>query len=278
MPGKRGAGRLGGRGGGGRVGSLEEDRRQPAGGGGGGGGSGAARAGCAARLKRRRTWEMQAAQPRGTAGGGGCADPGEGLRAPRPARAAAGGSRRPLSGPRGREEGARGWSPRPAASPRPLPSALRQPSPPVFRLPLSLRPQCPEAGRAPPLPLRRSARPLAGCRGSRRGPRRRRGLPTRGRPWLGSGAASPGGAGLSQLPAEAAVLPRRRKLASPYCGAGRAGWCQQGCVFAALRWPLRYTFESLTGRLSVNTGCASEQLSRGGVCSFWSIEPGKRTG
>lgn len=166
-----------------------------------------------------------------------------------------------------------------AAGGIPEPASLRPPSALTSRLsPSSFPPPSVPGGRA-----RSSPSPEAFCPAPRGllpfppRPPAPTGASDTGAAW-GSEAPSPGGAGLSQLPAEAAVLPQRRKLASPYCGAGRAGWCQQGCVFTALRWPLRYTFESLTGRLSVNTGCAPEPLSRGGVCSFWSIEPGKRTG
>lgn len=64
----------------------------------------------------------------------------------------------------------------------------------------------------------------------------------------GSSLLLPEAPGLSQRRAEAAALPQGEKLASPYRGAGRAGWCQNGCVRAAPRWPLRYTFESVGGR------------------------------
>lgn len=65
------------------------------------------------------------------------------------------------------------------------------------------------------------------------------------------------------MPGEVAALPQRKKLASPYCGAGLAGWCQKGCVFA-LRWPLRYTFESFNGPLSIK-----HRMLPGGSWSHW---------
>lgn len=168
--------------------------------------------------------------------------PGRGAAAPLAERAA------PRAPEGARAPGRPGRSRPPAASPRPLPS----PPPPalasISRLPLSPALRAPRPGALLPFP--RGAPPAPPW------PRaRRRGLPTRGRP-RGPRLRLQEALGLRQLPAEAVVLPQREKLAPPYCGAGRAGWCQPGCVFTALRWPLRYTFESLTGRLSINTGCA----------------------
>lgn len=157
------------------------------------------------------------------------------------------------------------------------PPSLRPPSPPISCLPFSFRPPCPEERRAPPLPLGRAARAPPGPPSHRGagGGFRRGGCPG------GRGARSRRRWGLARFPHWRPPSPKRKKLASPHCGAGRASWCQKGCVFAALRWPLRYTFASSDGTSSINTGCAPGRLERslplwGGACRvFLKGEPEK---
>lgn len=96
-----------------------------------------------------------------------------------------------------------------AASPKPAPlPSLGPPSPPISRLPFSFRPPCPEKRRAPPLPLGRAAGAPPGLP-SHRGPGTgaRRGFRRGGGP-EGVRLPLPVALGLSQLPREAAALPK----------------------------------------------------------------------
>lgn len=162
----------------------------------------------------------------------------------------------------------------PAASPSPLPS-LRPPSPPISRLPLSLRPPCPEARRAPPLPLGRAAGLLpaavpAAARGDGRGFRRGGGHGVRGsfswRRWS-----------LASCPQRRPPSPKGKnwlpRTVEPVVRAGAS----KGVPSPALRWPLRYTSETFTGTLSTNTGCARGNWSgEGYVDVFGDGQAGRR--
>lgn len=154
----------------------------------------------------------------------------------------------------------------PAASPSPLPS-LHPPSPPISRLPLSLRPPCPEARRAPPLPLGRAAGLLpagvpAAARGAGRGFRRGGGRGVRGSfSWRRRGLAS--------FPQRRPPSPKGKKLASPDCGAGRAGWCQQGCAFTRLKMAFKVYFRELYWDTFHKHRMRPGQLQWGGVCRFF---------
>lgn len=266
-----------------RPGRKSGGRPQPAGG--GGGGSAAPGAGTAARLKRRRTWEMEGAQQWGTAGGvrerwgdggrtreRGCGPPIPS--APWPGAPGSGaGSHRAGRRANGRRA-APGRSRPPAASPSPLPS-LHPPSPPISRLPLSLRPPCPEARRAPPLPLGRAAGLLpaavpAAARGDCRGFRRGGGHGVRGslswRRWS-----------LASFPQRRPPSPKGKnwlpRTVEPVVRAGAS----KGVPSPALRWPLRYTSETFTGTLSTNTGCARGNWSgEGYVDVFGDGQAGRR--
>lgn len=166
----------------------------------------------------------------------------------------------------------------PRARRPPLPSPpLRPPSPPISRLPLSLRPPCPEAGRAPPLPLGRAAGLLpaavpAAARGAGRGFRREGGRGVRGSfSWRRRGSAGfpqrqpPSPIGKNWLPL----------TVEPVVRAGAS----KGVSSPALRWPLRYTSEGFTRTLHTNTGCAPGSCSGEGCVDFFGgLKPGRETG